>query len=65
MKSCYVSFRKNPAVSPENKKNVTREKARASVNTCLLHMSKSNIHCEICFSVGKKSSIVSYINEVL
>ena len=44
MKSCYVSLRKNPAGSPENKK-VTREKARASVNICFLRLSKSNIHC--------------------
>ena len=46
MKSRYVSLRKNLAGSPENKKKVTREKARAWVNICLLRMSKSNIHCE-------------------
>ena len=45
MKSRYVSLRKNPAGSPENKKISYREKVRASVNICLLRVSKSNIHC--------------------
>ena len=54
MKSRYVSLRKNPAGSPENKKNmVTREKARASVNICLLRVSKSNIHCDSEFGIVK------------
>ena len=59
MKSCYVSLRKNPAGSPENKKKVTREKARASVNICLLRISKSNIHCAL-----KTVRVVDYTNSI-
>ena len=45
MKSRYVSLRKNPAGSPENKK--ISYPGKGTVNICLLCISKSNIHCAI------------------
>ena len=46
MKSRYVSLRKNPAGSPENKKNKYPGKGTRFGKHLFLRVSKSNIHCE-------------------
>ena len=58
VKSRYVSLRKNPAGSPENKKISYPGKGARLVNICLLRMSKSNIHCgsgQCVFSMSTKA----------
>ena len=53
MKSRYVSLKKIQLARQKIKKISYPEKARASVNICLLCMSKSNIHCDVhCYYIA-------------